>query len=90
MWAALLLFEAMSGLKVNFHKSMSVGVNIFESWLAEAASILNCKVGHVPFMYLVLSIGGNPSRLAFWDHVMDIINLDCLHGKVIFCLLVVD
>jgi len=24
-------------------------------------------------MYLGLSIGGNPSRLAFWDHVMYII-----------------
>jgi len=90
MRAVLLLFQAMSGLKVNFHKRMLVGVNIPESWLAEASSILNCKVGHVLFMYLGLSIGGSPSRLAFWDHVMDIINLDCLHGKVIFCLLVVD
>ena len=69
----LLLFEAMSGLKVNFHKSMFVGVNISESWLAKATSILNCKVGHVPFMYLGLSIGGNPSRLAFRDPVMHII-----------------
>jgi hypothetical protein len=70
MRAVLLLFEAMSGLKVNFHKSMLVGVNISESWLAKAASILNCRVGHVPFMYLGLYIGGNPSRLAFWDPVM--------------------
>jgi len=68
--ALLLLFEAMSGLKVNFHKSMQVGVNVPDSWLVEAASILNCRVGHVPFLYLGLSIGGNPSRLAFWDPVM--------------------
>jgi len=73
MRAVLLLFEAISDLKVNFHKSMLVGVNISESWLAEASSILNCKVGHVPFMYLGLSIEGNPSRLAFWDPVMHII-----------------
>jgi hypothetical protein len=33
-------------------------------------SILNCKVGKVPFLYLVLSIGGNPRRLAFWDPVV--------------------
>jgi hypothetical protein len=32
------LFVAVSGLKVNFHKSMLVGVNVVESWLAEAAS----------------------------------------------------
>ena len=65
--AVLVLFEEMSGLKVNFHKSLLVGVNISDSWLVEATSILNCKVGHVPFLYLGLSIGGNPRRLAFWD-----------------------
>jgi len=68
--AVLLLFEAMSGLKVNFNKSMLVGVNISDSWLVEAATILNCKVGKVPFLYLGLSIGGDPRRLAFWDPVM--------------------
>jgi hypothetical protein len=31
-------------LKVNFHKSMLVGVNISESWLSEVASALCCKV----------------------------------------------
>ncbi|CAJ2637040.1 unnamed protein product [Trifolium pratense] len=38
--AVLVLFETMSGLKVNFNKSMLVGVNISESWLCEAASTL--------------------------------------------------
>jgi len=66
----LLLFVEMSGLKVNFNKSMLVGVNISVSWLAEATSILHCKVGKVPFVYLGLSIGGNPRRLAFWDPVI--------------------
>lgn len=63
----------MFGLKVNFNKSMLVGVNISESWLAEVASILNCKVGKVSFLYLGLSIGGDPRRLAFWDPVLGII-----------------
>ena len=66
----LLLFEAMSGLKVNFNKSMLVGVNISYSWLVGVATILSCKVGKVPFMYLGLSIGGDPRWLAFWDLVM--------------------
>jgi len=34
MRAGLVLFEAMSGLKVNFHKSSLVGVNINASWLS--------------------------------------------------------
>ncbi|MCI57215.1 putative RNA-directed DNA polymerase, partial [Trifolium medium] len=60
----------MSDLKVNFHKSMLVGVNIPDSWLGEAASALCCKVGNVPFLYLGLPIGGDSRRLVFWDPVL--------------------
>ena len=38
--------------------------------MVEAASILNCKVRKVPFLYLGLSIGGNPCQLAFWESVL--------------------
>jgi len=68
--AALVIFEAMSGLKVNFHKSMLVGVNI-TSWLNEAASVLSCKVGKEPFLYLGMPIGGNPRRLCFWEPIVN-------------------
>ncbi|KAK2440720.1 hypothetical protein QL285_012099 [Trifolium repens] len=68
--AVLLLFELMSGLKVNFNKSMLVGVNIPESWLREAASALRCRVGGIPFLYLGLPIGGDPRRLGFWEPVL--------------------
>ena len=50
-----------------------VGVNIAEPWLNEVASLLNCKVGKVLFMYLGLSIGGDPRRLAFWEPVLNTI-----------------
>ena len=69
--AILTLFEAMSGLKVNYHKSMLVGVNVNESWLGEAASVLSCKIGKIPFMYLGLSIGGDARHLIFWEPVID-------------------
>ncbi|GAU41823.1 hypothetical protein TSUD_299890 [Trifolium subterraneum] len=68
--AVLMLFETMSGLKVNFHKSMLVGVNIPESLLGEAASALCCKGGKIPFLYLGLPIGGDPRRLSFWEPVL--------------------
>lgn len=45
MRAVLLLFEKVSGLKVNFHKSMLTGVNVSESWLSEAALVMNCRKG---------------------------------------------
>ncbi|GAU46776.1 hypothetical protein TSUD_402880, partial [Trifolium subterraneum] len=66
----LVLFETMSGLKVNFHKSMLVGVIIPDSWLGEAASALCCKVGKIPFLYLGLPIGGDSRRLGFWEPML--------------------
>ena len=39
----------------------------------KAASILNCKVGKIPFLYLGLSIGGDPRRLTFWEPVVNTI-----------------
>jgi hypothetical protein len=71
--AVLTLFAEMSSLKVNFHKSLLVGINIGYSWLTEVASILNYKVGKISFLYLGLSIGGDPRRLAFWEHVVSTI-----------------
>ncbi|CAJ2666971.1 unnamed protein product [Trifolium pratense] len=63
----LVLFESMSGLKVNFHKSMLVRVNILDFWLGEAASALCCKVGNIPSLYLDLPIGGDSRLLVFWE-----------------------
>jgi len=68
MRAGLVLFKAMSGLKVNFHKSSLVWVNINASWLSEVASVLGCKVS---FLYLGLPIGGDPRRLLFWEPVVN-------------------
>ncbi|XP_024632642.1 uncharacterized protein [Medicago truncatula] len=70
-WANVRALRAVSGLKINFHKSLLVGVNVSDSWLTEAASLLNCKVGTLPFTYLGLPIGGNPRRLAFWEPVVN-------------------
>jgi len=61
------LFAALSGLNVNFHKNVLVGVNVNMSWLLEAAMVLNCKVSTLPIMYLGLLVGGDSRRLNFWD-----------------------
>lgn len=63
--AVLFLFEAMSELKVKFHKSMLIGINIDESWVHEAASVLSYKIGQLPFIYLGLPIGGDATLLIF-------------------------
>jgi hypothetical protein len=71
MRAVLLLFEEVSGLKVNFHKSMLTGVNVSDSWLTEASSVMNCRKGSIPFIYLGLPIGGDLRKLSFWKPVVD-------------------
>jgi len=67
MCAVLLLFEEISGLKVNFHKSMLTGVNITDLWLAEAALVMNCRTGSIPFSYFGLPIGGVLQEIEFLE-----------------------
>ena len=71
MRAVLLLFEEMSGLKVNFHKSMLTGVNVNDSWLADTALVMNCKRGSILFVYLGLPIGGDSRKLGVWKPFID-------------------
>ena len=70
MRAVLILFEPISGLKVNFTKSQLVGVNVHQSWLTEAALVMRCRVGSLPFVYLGLPIGGNARLLSFWEPLL--------------------
>jgi hypothetical protein len=58
-------------LKVNFHKSLEVEVNVNSSRLEETARVLNCKRRYLPFKYSSLSIGGYFERLLFWLPLID-------------------
>jgi len=71
----LVLFKLMLGLKVNFNKSLFVGVNV---------SVLNCKVGKVRYLYVGLRVGGDPRRLLFWEPVLSRI-INSLSGTACLC-----
>jgi len=45
-------------LKIHFNKSILVEVNVVDSWLEEAASCMNWKIGRLHFLYLGLPICG--------------------------------
>jgi hypothetical protein len=45
--------------------------NISPSWLSEAASVLNCRTGTIPFVHLGLPIVGDDQKLSFWKPVVD-------------------
>jgi hypothetical protein len=61
----MILFESVSGLKVNFHKRLLVGNNVDKNWLFDASLVVNCKIGNIVshFFYLDLSIDGNLADL---------------------------
>ncbi|XP_028118943.1 uncharacterized protein LOC114316485 [Camellia sinensis] len=64
-------FEIMSGLKINFHKSVICGVGVSTEVINEMATVLNCKVKSLPLTYLGLPQGANPRRKATWKPVVD-------------------
>jgi len=90
MRVALLIFEAVSGLKVNFHKSMLTGVNVSESWLTEAASVMNCRTGKITFMYLGCLLVVICADVTFGNLCLTALCLVCRCGKLSFYLLEVD
>jgi UDP-3-O-[3-hydroxymyristoyl] glucosamine N-acyltransferase len=45
---------------------MIVGVTVDASWLTDAATMANCRIGQISFIYLNISIGDNVRRRSFW------------------------
>jgi len=70
MKAILRGFEIASGLKINFHKSRLVGINVENTSLSCYSKILNCGLLRYPFKYLGLEVGGNPRKKVFWEPVL--------------------
>ena len=56
-------FELVSGLKINFHKSKLVGINVDRFTLETYAKTLNCNTMRMHFKYLGLEVGGNPRKV---------------------------
>lgn len=64
-------FEILSGLKINYHKSVVSGAGVPVESMNEFVSVLNCKVKSLPIKCLGLPLGVNPSRKATWRPVLD-------------------
>lgn len=64
---------------------MLTGVNVSNSWLSEAAAVMNCKKGSIPFVYLGLPIGEDARKIGLWKPVIDrmIARLSSWHNKFI-------
>lgn len=62
--------ELASGLKVNFHKSFLGAIGVEDRVLERYASILNCKLTSIPFTYLGVPIGVDPSKVDTWKPIL--------------------
>jgi hypothetical protein len=63
------LFEAVSGLKINLAKSVLVPVGAVDN-LDELASVLGCGVSSLPIKYLGLPLGAPFKAKYIWDDVI--------------------
>jgi len=63
-------FEIALGLKIKFHKSKIIGLNVDRNALAIYAKTMNCAQMRVPFKYLGLEVEGNPRTVKFWELVL--------------------
>jgi hypothetical protein len=52
MKGILMLFERVSGMRINFHKSEVIPLNMEEDMCHEIAHPLNCPLGSLPFKYI--------------------------------------
>ncbi|XP_028102776.1 uncharacterized protein LOC114302016 [Camellia sinensis] len=63
-------FEVISGLRINFHKSVVCGVGFNEDQTKEFAKVLNCLPSKLPINFLGLPLGENPRMKSTWDPIV--------------------
>ncbi|GFS28866.1 hypothetical protein Acr_00g0004350 [Actinidia rufa] len=64
-------FEVLSGLRINYHKSMVSGVGVEVHQLASFAEILRCKHQTLPIRYLGMPLGVSPRLKSTWKPVIE-------------------
>lgn len=66
----LVIFEAISGLAVNWGKSRIFQIKEVAN-IQLLASILQCKIEHLPTTYLGMPLGNNHKELEIWDGIIE-------------------
>ena len=57
--------------KINWERFAVRGINVDDGKLLSVAARLNCKVEHLPLVYLGLPLGGCLKEVEFWQPVID-------------------
>ncbi|XP_028062203.1 uncharacterized protein LOC114265575 [Camellia sinensis] len=64
-------FELISGLKINYQKSVICVVRINKVFTSQVAEFFNCKMKILPINYLGMPLGANPKRVSTWEPIID-------------------
>ncbi|KAJ9552338.1 LOW QUALITY PROTEIN: hypothetical protein OSB04_016383 [Centaurea solstitialis] len=64
-------FEVCSGLTINMSKSCLMGLSVSKEEITRIANQLKCKEESIPFVYLGLPVGGNTTRVASWQPLIN-------------------
>lgn len=61
----------MSGLKINYHKSVVCGIGVDQIQLEMFAKAIGCKIQSLPIKYLGLPLGASPKLKSTWKPVIE-------------------
>lgn len=66
----MLLFQILSGVKINFNKSVLYAYDPRSDLVGQCAQILGCQSGTWPFTYVRYQVGVSPKRRTFWRPIL--------------------
>lgn len=90
MKVILRFFELTSSLKIIFLKSKLTGIGVSNERVDFFASILNCRVMNIPFMYREFLLGLIPQKKPLGSPLFKSSLRNLIIGSVGICLLVGD
>ncbi|XP_028108106.1 uncharacterized protein LOC114306978 [Camellia sinensis] len=64
-------FELISGLKINYQKSVICGVGVNRDFTSQVVEFFNCRVSSLPINYLGMPLGANPKRVSTWEPIIN-------------------
>lgn len=64
-------FEEISGLKINYHKTIMCGIGLSDTEIQSFALSFGCQALKFPIKYLGMPLGANPKSKATWKPVID-------------------
>jgi hypothetical protein len=64
-------YAAFTGLKINYHKSSMIPINLSEEETSVLAEGFNCQLGSMPFTYLGLPMGNNKPSIKDFSPLTD-------------------